>query len=130
MAIDQQQLVDIFVRLKAILKTYENSSPLTPQFDLDSRYDLWSYKDLVIQWKKITERYFAGLIIQSSYVWFYFMPIYCNPELVKPLLHPDLLKLLKGKSCFHIKKLDDELLGHISDALAVWYGLYQEWWWL
>lgn len=126
----QEQLLSTFAKLKAILKPYETQYDLTPQFDLDSRYDLWSRKDVVIAWKKRTAWYFAGIIIQSSYVWFYFMPIYCDPDFIRPLLHPDLLKLLKGKSCFHIKHIDDTLLQHISEALKVGYALYQREWWL
>ena len=46
----QENLVDIFKQLKKILKKYEN--PLKPRIDLDSRYDLWSIKDVEIAGKK------------------------------------------------------------------------------
>jgi len=36
-----------------------------------------------------------------------------------------LLRLLKGKSCFHIKKLTPELLQQIAEALDQGYRLYQ-----
>jgi hypothetical protein len=123
----QNELLDIFRRLKTILKGYEN--PLEPKFELDSKYALWSMKTVVIDGRKKKEVYFAGLIIQSSYVGLYYMPIYSDTYL-KSVFHPDLLKLLKGKSCFHIKKLDAELEKYIEDALEKGYELYRKRGWI
>ncbi len=88
-------------------------------------FDLWSLKPVVIDGRKRKEIFFAGLIIQKDYVGFYFMPIYAETEL-KTVFKPELLRLLKGKSCFHIKKLDDELLRQIEAALKVGYEMYQQ----
>ena len=72
--------------------------------------------------------YFASAIIQKGYVGFYFMPVYSTPEM-KDLFPPELLSLLKGKSCFHIKKLDKKLLAQVRKALKDGYKLYKtrEW---
>ncbi|MDH4214776.1 MAG: DUF1801 domain-containing protein [Candidatus Thorarchaeota archaeon] len=118
----QEHLTHIFQRLKAILKAYEG--PFTPKFDLDSKYDLWSIKNIEIAGRKRKEIYFAGLIIQSKYVGFYYMPIYTDTDL-KEVFEPDLLKLLKGKSCFHIKELDTKLEKQISRALKIGFNLYK-----
>lgn len=123
-----ENLIEIYVRLKNILKQYEE--PLIARFDLDSRYDLWSVKDVVIDGRKKKEVFFAGLIIQSSYVGFYYMPIYAEPEKMKELFSPELLKLLKGKSCFHIKKLNEALEKEIEYALKEGYELYMEKGWV
>ena len=121
----QDKLVPIFNKLKGMLKKYEGK--LKPKFDLDSKYDLWSFKDLEIAGRKRKEVYFAGLIIQSNYVGFYFMPIYVDGKLA---FGPELMKLLKGKSCFHIKELDNKLEKQIKKALKVGYGLYVEKGWV
>ncbi|MNL75547.1 hypothetical protein D3C87_2013720 [compost metagenome] len=68
-------------------------------------------------------------MIKKGHVGFYYMPVYAEPEM-KKVFDPILLKLLKGKSCFHIKKLDDELLAHIESALAEGYRLYKEKGWV
>lgn len=117
----QDKLVPIFKKLKKLLKKYEKN--LKPKFDLDSKYDLWSFGDFEIANRKRKEIYFAGLIIQSSYVGFYYMPVYTNVKL-KDVFEPELLKLLKGKSCFHIKKLDANLEKQIENALCIGYKLY------
>jgi hypothetical protein len=123
----QDELVKIFKRLKKLLKKYED--PLKPKFDLDSKYDLWSFKDVEISGRQRKEVYFAGLIIQSSYVGFYYMPIYTDTDL-KKVFAPELLKLLKGKSCFHIKELDEKLEKQIKKALEVGYKLYKKRGWI
>jgi len=121
--LEQKELVQIFNRLKKILQKFEN--PLKPKFDLDSKYDLWSFKNIEIDGRKRKEMFFAGFIIQSSYVGFYYMPIYTDTSL-KEIFKPGLLKLLKGKSCFHIKKLDAELELQIEEALQKGYDLYKK----
>jgi hypothetical protein len=103
--------------------------PLQPKTDTERYYDLWSFKDLVIEGRKRKEVFFAGTIIQKGYVGFYFMPVYAEPQ-VKGLFKPELLKLLKGKSCFHVKRLDDELIAQIRQALADGFRLYQERRWI
>ena len=123
----QDKLVDIFNRLKMILKRFEN--PLKPKFDLDSKYDLWSFKEIEIEGRKRKEIYFAGIIIQSKWVGFYYMPIYTDTDLAD-VFKPELLKLLKGKSCFRIKELDSELEAHIEEALEKGYKLYEKRGWI
>ena len=123
----QKDLVKNYRRLKKILKKYEN--PLIPKFDLDSKYDLWSIKNIEIDGRKKKEVYFAGLIIQSNYVGFYYMPIYTDVQL-KNFFKPDLLRLLKGKSCFHIKKIDEKLEKQIDEALKKGYILYEKRGWI
>lgn len=115
-------LTAIFEALKALLAIY--APPLTPKRDEPGYYDLWSLKDLVIEGRKRREVYFAGLIIQKGYVGFYYMPVYAQTEL-KDVFAPELLKLLKGKSCFYVKRLTPELLGQIEFALKIGYEAYQ-----
>ncbi len=119
----QKDLVKTYRRLKKILKKYEK--PLIPKIDLDSKYDLWSIKNIEIDGRKKKEVYFAGLIIQSNYVGFYYMPIYTDTDLAE-VFKPELLSLLKGKSCFHIKELTPEIREQVEEALEVGYKRYKE----
>ncbi|MGB3217835.1 MAG: DUF1801 domain-containing protein [Anaerolineae bacterium] len=120
-------LTAIFESLKTLLSPY--APPLTPKRDEPGYYDLWSLKDLVIEGRKRREVFFAGLIIQKGYVGFYYMPVYAQTEL-KDVFAPELLGLLKGKSCFHIKRLTPELLAQIEAALRAGYEMYRERGWV
>ncbi len=122
-----EDLQAVFEPLKTLLAQYQ--PPLAPKVDRPGYYDLWSFKDLVIEGRKRREVFFAGLIIQKGYVGFYFMPVYAEPE-VKVFFKPELLRLLKGKSCFHIKKLTPEVLEQIRAALKDGFALYQQRGWV
>ena len=84
---------------------------------------------MVVAGRPRNEVYFAGLIVQKGYVGFYYMPVYSDPER-KALFKPELLKLLKGKSCFHVRKLDDEVIGQIDEAVQAGHDLYRERGWV
>jgi hypothetical protein len=90
---------------------------------------LWSEKDVVVAGRRRKEVYFAGAIVQKRHVGFYFMPVYTHAD-ARGLFAPELLDLLEGKSCFHVKRLDDDLLAHVEDALARGFELYRERGWV
>jgi hypothetical protein len=71
----------------------------------------------------------AAVILQKDYVGFYVMAIYMNPA-AKKELRPEFLKLLKGKTCFHIKKFDEELKKDINAALQLGTAAYRQRGWL
>jgi len=124
MTIDRKEIFD---QIKLLMKKYEK--PLVARSDYDSRYELWSEKEIEIGGRKRKDIFFAGLIIQSSYVGFYFMPIYTDTSL-KDIFEPELLSTLKGKSCFHIKKLDKKILSQIKSSLAIGFNLYKKRGWV
>ena len=127
MPLTQEELVEIFNGLKKMMKKYE--PPFEPKFDLDSKYDLWSFKDLEIAGRKRKEVNFATIIIQSRHVGLYYMPIYTDTDL-KDVFKPELLSLLKGKSCFHVKALTPEIREQIEHALEVGFRLYKKRGWV
>jgi hypothetical protein len=71
----------------------------------------------------------AALILQKGYVGFYFMPAYIDPGLGKKLA-PTLMKLLKGKTCFHVTKLDAAQIANIKFALEEGVKCYTQKGWL
>ncbi len=117
-------LIEIFQTIRAAMQPYETFG-FSSRINSDKEYDLWSEKNIMLLGKQRNEIYFAGLKVMTSSVTLHFMLIYTNPE-VKELLHPDLIKLLKGKSCFHFKKLDETLMKHITNALNIGYKAYKQ----
>lgn len=121
------ELQSLFESLKQILEVYVrhfNEVRIAPK-----RYDLWSKGDFTIAGRKRKEIFFASVILQKNYVGFYYMPVYTEPEM-KKLFSPELLKLLKGKSCFHIKQLTPELEQDIQNALDKGLELYKKHRWV
>jgi hypothetical protein len=71
----------------------------------------------------------ASAILQKDFVGFYLMCIYTDGAANKKI-SPALRKLLRGKSCFHLKQLDDGLSRDISDALDEGTKTYRSRGWL
>ena len=71
----------------------------------------------------------AAAIRQKGYVGFYLMCIYMDDD-AKMQISPALLKLLKGKTCFHLKHLDDGLRKDIEAALVLGRKCYKEHGWM
>jgi hypothetical protein len=124
------QLDEIFDRLAAALGRY--APPLAARSGgVKGKRDLqlWSEKQVEIEGRKRKEVHFAGLIAQKGYVGFYFMPVYTHAE-ARALFEPELLSLLKGKSCFHVKRLDERLQAQVEDVLAKGFDLYRRRGWI
>jgi hypothetical protein len=115
-------LLPLFEQAKTILLPY--SAHFAVRRDEPGYFDLWSEKEVVIEGRKRKEVFFAGLIIQKSYVGFYFMPVYTEAEAVQ-FFGAELLATLKGKSCFYIKRLTPEIERQMEDALAKGLELYR-----
>ncbi|WP_115867023.1 hypothetical protein [Marinoscillum furvescens] len=74
--------------------------------------------------QKVDGFYFASVVPKPKDIRLYFFPIYTHPDSFS--LSDDLKKFLKGKSCFHIKKLSDEMTNELVDMVALGAKLYQE----
>ena len=75
--------------------------------------------------KKVDGIYFASIILKPKDVRLYFFPIYTHVSEFEDLLSDGIKKCLKGKSCFHIKKLDSDLEHSFSALIAHGVKVYQ-----
>jgi len=127
--LNQEQLLEIFNAVKKEMKPYEKGH-IKARIDIEGKYDLWSEKKGIIALgKPRPEMAFSTAILQSSYVGFYYMPIYCMDSL-REKLSPDLLKHLKGKACFHITTPDPQMMAHIKEAMKLGYEGYKKLGWV
>lgn len=118
-----EDLKQIFNAYLPVLKEFEKGFGI--KGDQIKSYNLYGTKNFIFNGKKMNEMFFAGLTIQKNFVGFYFMPIYCYPEKFSDL-SPDLKKALKGKSCFHLKKIDPELMKSMKSILNKGHRIYIE----
>jgi len=120
--------VEIFQTIRASLQPYATLG-FSNRTNSETLYDLWSDKNVEIEGRQRNEVFFASVQIHTAHVAFNYMPVYAEPEM-KLVFDENLLKLLKGKSCFHIKELDEQLLNQIEESLAEGYRLYKEKGWV
>jgi hypothetical protein len=124
----QPALLYVFEELKKLMLPYVKGT-IELQGGIGGQVSLISKKPAELNGKKKSEILFAAALIQKGYVGFYFMPIYVQPE-IKEVLKPELMKCLKGKSCFYIKQVDKEIFSQIKDALKAGYKKYTEKGWV
>jgi hypothetical protein len=124
----QPEMVVIFETIKKMMLPYEKKK-LKMIGGNGGVLCLISQKTVEIQGRKKEEVWFAGILVQKGYVGFYFMPVYAAPDM-KKVFKPELLKCLKGKSCFHIKKQDPVIMDQIKESLKIGYDMFKERGWI
>ena len=124
----QPELVPIFNEIKKLLDPYEKGT-MKLFGGSEGKIVLISKKPVEILGRKRDELWFASALVQKGYVGFYYMPVYSDNS-VKKLIKPELLKCLKGKACFHIKKFDKEIFSQIKDALSDGYKIWHKRGWV
>ncbi len=124
----QPELVPIFEKIKSLLLPYEKGS-IRIRGESGGQINLVSEMEISVEGRIKPEVYFASALVQKGYVGFYFMPVYAKPEM-KKIFQPELLKCLKGKSCFHIKTQDPILFSQIRDALKLGYEEFKKKGWV
>jgi hypothetical protein len=119
----QPELVNLFNEVKEIMHPFAKGNYLIHE-DKPGNYSIYYNKEVEMFGKKYPELMFASLLIQKGYVGFYFFSVYIQEEM-KGKLAPELLRTLKGKTCFHLKKSDPQLLKQISAALKAGVEYYR-----
>lgn len=121
------QRKEIYEAVVKVLKGFKKG--MKEITDGKSKCDLYGKKKVTVYNKEMDGMYFASVIIKKDFVGFYYFPQYANPKLLTQL--PDnLKKCLKGKSCFHLKKLDKDILKSIKDYTKIGYDAYVKMGWI
>lgn len=113
---------EIRATLIDILKA--NTPPLKIRTDKDTNFEVAGTKETMQGKQKVDGMYFGSIVPKPKDVRLYYFPIYLYPDEFS--LPADLKKCLKGKSCFHIKKLDDNLENEIKAMIAKGVELYKK----
>lgn len=109
-------------RLIELLKAHEGDLRIT--IDTPEKFEVTGTKEAMQGKQKVDGFYFATVVPKPKDVRFYFFPCYTDREALGEL--PERLqKSLKGKSCFHIKAMDDEMAGYLRDLIARGVNVYK-----
>ncbi|MES2004715.1 MAG: DUF1801 domain-containing protein [Bacteroidota bacterium] len=125
----QPELLEIFEAIKKLMLPYDKKRNLVMHMGTGGQANLVSHKPVVIAGRTKEEIWFVSALVQKGYVGFYYMPVYMNDP-IKKRISPELLKCLKGKACFHIKKKDASLLKDIDAAIKIGYDAFVKMGWM
>jgi hypothetical protein len=125
---DETQLM-VYNQLKALV----NAHVPTEFFDIaeeEGKLNVTTKKTVSAGKGKPKPMNLFDVIIQKQHIGFYAMPVYVEPELLEDV-PPDVAKMLKGKSCFHVKReLDTEIEQAFVDLIQAGVELYRQKDWL
>ncbi|HMQ62204.1 MAG TPA: hypothetical protein PKE06_16125 [Flavilitoribacter sp.] len=99
--------------------------PLKIRTNTDANFEVAGTKETMQGKQRVDGIYFASVVPKPGDVRFYFFPNYTHPAAFAGMSE-DLKKCLKGKSCFHIKKLSPEMEVEIGDMVRKGVALYQQ----
>ena len=121
------EIVEIRETLKATLKDF--LGPLKVRVDKPSNFEVNGTIEAPQGKKTVQGIYFSSIVPKEKDVRFYFYPAYTHPEEFQNL-SDKLKKFKKGKSCFHIKHLDEELELEIKQMVSKAIDVYRGEGWL
>lgn len=99
--------------------------PLRLKVNKETQFEVSGAKE-VMQGKQMVDGFFfASLVPKPKDVRLYYFPIYTHAKEFEHI-SPELRKSLKGKSCFHIKKLSPELEKEIKQMVEKGVELYKK----
>ena len=127
MSVKNPDLLPLFDQVKTLMEPFAAAFDAT--VDEPGHYELYTREPVDIGRGPVRPFFFAGLTVQKHYLGFYFMPVYLYPALAERI-GPDLRPLLKGKSCFQLKRMSPELQAQIPEAIALGLEFYRQRGWL
>lgn len=102
----------------------DHSPALRASKETDTVFEVSGTKEVMQGRQKVNGHYFASVMVKPKDIRLYFFPIYTHVDSYN--ISPELKKCLKGKSCFHIKKLSDEMVQEIKEMVDTGVKLYQK----
>lgn len=115
--------IDIDLALRALLK--KHSAHLQYRRDDSGGFEAAGTIPTMQGKQKVDGIYFASIIPKPNDCRLYFFPIYTDVDAFTNM-DPALRACLKGKSCFHIKKMDASLEASIGKMIDRGIDIYQD----
>ncbi len=118
----KSDLTEIQTTLKDLLKA--QAPALRVRHDEEKKFESCGTKEVMQGKQKVDGHYFASVIPKPKDIRLYFFPIYTHVDQFD--ISAEAKKALKGKSCFHIKKLSPELEVEIKGMIEKGVALYKK----
>lgn len=120
---ETKDLHEIQSFLKGLLQEYKNV--LKETANTSDKYEVSGTVEAMQGRKKVEGIYFASIVPKPKDIRFYFFPCYTHKDQLGELPE-NLQKALKGKSCFHIKKMTDDFRNNMKMLVEKSVELYQK----
>ncbi len=119
-----EKLSTIQTTLINILKSHQPLLKITAE--TDEKFEVTGTVEAMQGKKKVDGIYFSTVLPKPKDIRFYFFPTYTHADELKKDMPENLKKCLKGKSCFHIKSMDESLQSAIEALVEKAVVLYKK----
>ncbi len=116
------ELTEIQITLQNLFKAHV--PPLQVRKDNENVFEVAGTKEAMQGKQKVDGFYFGSVVPKPKDIRLYYFPIYTHADEFS--ISPELKKCLKGKSCFHIKKLTPDLLKEIELMIQKGVAVYMK----
>lgn len=113
---------ELYSKVFDLLK--KQSPPLRIRKSTDEMAEFCGTKERMQGKQKVDGYYFGSVVLKPKDVRLYFFPIYTHVDEFQ--LSTDLKKMLKGKSCFHLKNMDVKLLEEVGEMIKKGVRIYEK----
>ncbi len=116
----------LFEQLKTLLVPYKDMLDL--KVNTVDHYELWTnegYRTTSLHPVNKRGIQFAAIMIYAEHITFYFQPLYLN-RVLKEELTESLKPFFRGKSCFYLKVLTDQLYLDLKELVQKGWESYQK----
>lgn len=114
---------EIREKLVSILMEYKDHFKISS--DTFEKFEVCGTIEAMQGRKKVDGFFFASVVPKPKDVRLYFFPVYTHKDEVGEL-PASLVKALKGKSCFHIKKIDEEIEADLREMVRKSVEVYKK----
>jgi hypothetical protein len=119
---DIPELLEIQQKLQNLFKAH--IPPLQIRKDNEMVFEVAGTREAMQGKQKVDGYYFGSVVPMPRDIRLYYFPIYTHVKKFQ-WISDELRKCLKGKSCFHIKKMSPALESEIEKMIKAGIELYQ-----
>lgn len=120
------QEILVFNQLKSLVLPYKEF--LEVKMNTADHYELWTnegYRTTSLHPVNKRGIQFAAIMIYAEHITFYFQPLYLDNTL-KEELAESLKPFFRGKSCFHLKEVSDQINNDLKVLIKKGWQSYQK----
>lgn len=105
------------------LKAHEGALKVSAETDV--KFEVIGTFEIMQGRQKVPGHYVASVIPKPKDIRLYFFPLYTHKDQMGELPEP-INKMLKGKTCFHVKKMDADIEAKFKAMIDKGVALYKE----
>jgi len=116
-----EKIAELNAELEGLLKKYDALQVISSE---DGGFEAKGKKRVMQGRQEVDGHFFMNTVLKPKDLRLYFFPSYTHPEEFS--ISADMAKFLKGKSCFHLSRWNDELSQELAEMVEIGVRCYRK----